>query len=40
RTKQSWKKRRRVAGAVTKVCWNFARTAERTSDSTLGQLFW
>jgi len=26
-----------VAGAVTKVCWNFCATAERTNCSTLGQ---
>jgi hypothetical protein len=36
-TKQSWKKSRRVAGAVTNVWWNFLLTAERTSDSTFGQ---
>jgi len=39
RTKQSWKKSRRVAGAVTKVCWNFFATAERTNDSTFGHVF-
>lgn len=37
-TKQSWKKRRRVAGMVTNVPPTFAKTACLTKASTLGQL--
>lgn len=37
-TKQSWKKRRRVAGTVTKVCLNFVLTTPLTMFSTLGQM--
>lgn len=36
-TKQSWKKRRMVAGTVTNVCWNFWVTTFFTMFSTLGQ---
>jgi len=35
-TKQSWKKRRRVAGTVTKVCWNLVLTTCLTMLSRLG----
>jgi len=37
-TKQSWKKRRRVAGTVTNVWWNFFLTASLTMFSTLGHV--
>ncbi|KAF0914426.1 hypothetical protein E2562_028510 [Oryza meyeriana var. granulata] len=37
-TKQSWKKRRSVAGTVTKVSLTFLATAARTTDSTPGHV--
>lgn len=40
KTKQSWRIRRRVAGIVTGVWFNFANTACCTMLSTFGQLDW